>query len=81
MPQIESWEKLPKGVRDHLVERMRGRNISLQDLNSLRLWILTKPEVPAGEWYKDFGSFKICGLGSLPKTFLFRGQPAKGKAL
>jgi hypothetical protein len=41
----------------------------------------SKPEVPDGDWYKDFGSFKICGNGSLPKTFLLRGQTAKGKAV
>jgi hypothetical protein len=41
----------------------------------------TRPEVPEGEWYKDFGSFKICGSGPYPKTFLLRGQVAKGEAL
>jgi hypothetical protein len=51
------------------------------DLNRLRLWIDSKPEVPEGDWYKDFGSFKICGIGSLPKTFLLGGQAAKGKAV
>ncbi len=34
-----------------------------------------------GDWYKDFGSFKICGGGSYPKTFLLREQVAKGEAL
>ena len=47
----------------------------------LRLWIDSKPEVPEDDWYKDFGSFKICGKGALPKTFLLRGQAAKGKAV
>ena len=28
MPQIERWDKLPEGVRQHLVERMRDRAIS-----------------------------------------------------
>ena len=32
-------------------------------------------------WYKDFWSFKIGGEGEFPKTFLLKGQPAKGKAL
>ena len=41
----------------------------------------TKPEVPEGEWFRDFGSFKICGEGSLPKTFLLRRQVARGKAV
>jgi hypothetical protein len=31
--------------------------------------------------YKDFGSFKICGEGKYPKTFLLRGQAAKGEKL
>ena len=81
MPQIERWDKLPEGVRQHLIDRMRDRAISLADLNQLRLWADTRPQVPGGEWYKDFGSFKICGSGSYPKTFLLRGQAAKGEAL
>jgi hypothetical protein len=81
MPQIESWGSLPEGVRQHLIDRMRDRAISIADLNRLRLWIESKPEVPEGDWFKDFTSFKICGRGSFPKTFLLRGQAAKGKAL
>jgi hypothetical protein len=57
------------------------RDIAIADLNQLRLWIATQPEVPDGDWYKDFGSFKICGRGSYPKTFLLRSHAAKGKAL
>ena len=64
MPRIESWSNLPEGVRGHLIERMRDRSITIAELNRLRLWIESKPEVPDGEWYKDFGSFKICGEGS-----------------
>ena len=79
MPQIENWSRLAQAVRDHLVERMRDRKISLDDLNQLRLWIETKPNVPEGPWYKDFGSFKLCGEGALPKTFLLAGQVAKGR--
>jgi hypothetical protein len=41
----------------------------------------SEPEAPPGPWYKDFGSFKICGEGEFPKTFLLKGQAAKGKAL
>ena len=60
---------------------MRDRAIGLADLNQLRLWVETKPEVPEGDWYKDFGSFKICGRGALAKTFLLRRQVAKGEKL
>lgn len=81
MPQIEPWSRMPIAVREHLVERMRDRNISLNDLNQLRLWIETRPEVPEGLWYKDFGSFKLCGESKYPKTFLLSGQPARGRRL
>jgi len=81
MPKIETWGHFPDGVRQHLIDRMRDRAIGIADLNRLRLWIDSKPEVPDGEWYKNFGSFKICGSGKLPKTFLLRGQAAKGQAV
>ena len=81
MPRIETWDLLPVAVREHLIERMRDRSISIADLNLLRLWIESEPEVPEGDWYKDFGSFKICGQGSYPKTFLLRGQAAKGSSI
>jgi hypothetical protein len=29
---------------------MRDRNISLDDLNQLRIWIESKPSVPDGLW-------------------------------
>jgi len=81
MPNIENWSNLPVGIREHLIDRMRDRAISISDLNQPRLWIDSKPEVPEGDWYMDFGSFKICGHGSFPKTFLLRGQAAKGERL
>jgi len=81
MPQIETWSNLPAAIRSHLVERMKDRNISVADLNQLRVWSETKPEVRAGEWYKDFGSFKVCGEGRYPKTFLLPGQVASGYKL
>jgi hypothetical protein len=73
MPKIESWDNFPAGIRQHLIDRMRDR--------ATCLWTDSKPDVPAGDWYKDFGSFKICGRGSFPKTFLFRGQAAKRESV
>jgi hypothetical protein len=81
MPKIETWSTFPPAIRAHLIERMRERSISIEDLNRLRTWIESRPEVPSGDWYKDFGSFKLCGEGSLPKTFLLSGQPARGQKL
>jgi len=80
VPHLETWSRLPLAVRDHLVDRMHDRNISIDDLNKLRLWIESKPTVPDGNWYKDFGSF-MCGQGRYPKTFLLPGQVARGDRL
>ena len=81
MPQFQTWDNLPVAVRQHMIERTSDRSISITDLNRLRLWIESKPDVPEGDWYKDFDSFKICGQGQHPKTFLLRGQVAKGASI
>ena len=81
MPRIEVWDSFPAAIQRHLAERMRDRSITVADLNQLRLWIESSPEVPHGEWYKDFGSFKLCGEGRYPKTFLVPGQSARGTKL
>ena len=80
MPKIQ-WTGLPPALRDHLFERVRERRISAEDLYRLKVWRESEPEAPDGPWYKDFGSFKICGDGQYPKTFLLRGQAAKGMKL
>lgn len=80
MPKIQ-WTGLPPALRDHLFERLRERRIRAEDLYELKLWRESEPDAPEGEWYKDFGSFKVCGQSRFPKTFLLRGQPAKGTRL
>lgn len=44
-------------------------------------WKAQDPDVPDGDWFKDFGTFKLCGTGRLPSTFLLAGQIAHGKPL
>ncbi len=80
MPKIQ-WTSLPPALRDHLFDRLREREVSAEDLYQLKQWRESGPEAPDGLWYKDFGTFKICGEGQYPKTFLVRGQAAKGQKL
>ena len=80
MPKIQ-WAGLPPALRDHLFERLRERKIAAEDLFRLKEWRESEPNAPDGPWYKDFGTFKICGEGQNPKTFLLRGQPARGEKL
>jgi hypothetical protein len=72
-------------LRQHLFDRVAGRQVPAEDLYKLKLWRESEPEAPDGPWYKDFGSFKICGEGEFPetllKTLLLKGQAARGKSL
>ena len=80
MPRIE-WKGLPAALRQHLFDRLRDRQISVDDLYELKIWRESEPDAPEGLWYKDFGSFKICGEGKYPRTFLLKGQAARGTKL
>ncbi len=80
MPKIQ-WKDLPTTLRDHLFDRLRDRKITVEDLYQLKLWRESEPEAPDGPWLKDFGTFKICGEGKYPKTFLLRGHAARGQKL
>ena len=67
MPRIAQWDSLPVNIRQHLVDRMRDRAISIADLNQLRLWISSHPEVPEGDWYKDFARSKSAVVARTPR--------------
>lgn len=68
------WSDLPPAVRRHLVERLKDRRITIDDLAKLQFWLELQPDVPEGDWYKDFGSFVLAGRGPLILTFLSPGQ-------
>jgi hypothetical protein len=79
-PRIQ-WTELPEALRRHLFLRARERTIADEDLLKLKAWREAGPEAPDGPWYEDFGSFKICGEGRFPKTFLLHGQVARGQRI
>jgi len=39
------------------------------------------PWAPEGDWYKDFGSFKLCGSGEYPRTVLSKSMRAFGQKI
>jgi hypothetical protein len=77
MPRID-WHSLPRDAKEHLTQRLRERKISVSDLKALEGWIQSNPELPEGDWYKDFGSFKLAGRGNRPSTLLEKGMAARG---
>jgi hypothetical protein len=68
-------------VWQHLLERVAERQISLADLSRLQDWVKSEPHAPEGDWYKDFGSFKLCGSGDYPRTVLTKGMKPFGEAI
>ena len=77
MPKIR-FSDLPRGVWRHLLQRVDERHISVGDLQALQAWVRTSPFAPEGDWYKDFGSFILCGSGKFPKTVLEKGMKPFG---
>ena len=80
MPRIQR-SNLPRPLFAHLLDRIKSRNISADQLGLLAEWLDTQPEVPDGKWFKKFSGVTVCGEGELIKTFLQPGQIATGEEL
>jgi len=65
----------------HLLARIKGRQIPVEQLGLLADWLATQPEVPEGKWFKRFPGMIVCGEGELIRTFLQAGQAALGEEL
>ena len=62
-----------------LQARLTVPTITLADLSRLQDWVKSEPYAPEGDWYKDFGSFKLCGSGEYPRTVLTKDMSAFGR--
>jgi hypothetical protein len=80
LPKIR-FVNLPRGVWQHILNRVEEREIPLSDLVLLQSWVKSQPDAPEGDWYKDFGSFKLCGSGELPKTILLNRMKPYGERI
>lgn len=80
LPKIR-FADLPRGLWQHLLERVQERQIPLADLARLQEWVKSDPFAPEGDWYKDFGSFKLCGSGEYPRTVLTKEMRAFGEEI
>jgi hypothetical protein len=63
---------------DHLLDRIKSRHISSDQLGAFADWLDTEPDVPEGKWFKRFARMTVCGEGELAKTFLDPGQVPTG---
>ena len=80
MPKVQRRD-LPPALLDHLLDRVRSREVSPQELGELVQWLDCEPEVPTGKWFKRFSRMIVCGEGELVKTFLRLGQVPSGQEL
>jgi hypothetical protein len=78
MPKVRR-RNIPRAVLNHLLDRIRDREISAEQLGLLAEWLDQEPEVPEGKWFKSFPGMIACGEGDLIKTFLRIGQVPIGK--
>lgn len=77
MPKVRR-DRLPRALINHLVARVREREIGPDQLTLLAHWLDGEPEVPAAAWFKRFPGMIACGEGELVKTFLRPGQAPTG---
>jgi hypothetical protein len=80
MPKIRR-RNLPRALLAHLLDRIRDRHISADQLGLFAAWCDTEPEVPQARWFKRFPGMIVCGEGELVKTFLIPGQIADGEEI
>ena len=78
MPRIRR-QNVPPALFQHLLDRIQSRKIPASQLELLARWLDGEPEVPEGQWYKQFSAMTVCGEDELIKTFLLPGQAPKGQ--
>jgi hypothetical protein len=66
---------------EKLLDRIRTREIGVDDLLAFNEWAQAIREYPTGEWCKDFGTFKAVGKGLELTTFLSQNQSCWGQQL
>jgi hypothetical protein len=73
--------KASKKKIEKLLDRIRTREISVDDLMQFHEWAQATREYPNGEWCKDFRTSKAVGKALERATFLSQDQPCWGQQL
>jgi hypothetical protein len=73
--------KASKKKIEKLLDRIRTREITVDDLMAFHEWAKAARKYPDGDWCKDFGTFKAVGNGLELATFLSQDQPCWGQRL
>lgn len=77
MPKVRR-QNVPRAVLNHLLDRIREREIRSDQLALLAEWLDTEPEVPSAKWFKRFPGMIVYGQSELVLTILRPGQLPDG---
>jgi len=80
MPHLETWNKLPHAIRQHLMDRMQDRRISIADLNKLRIWVESHPVVPGASGTRISDLSKSAVRDNIRRHSCFLVSPPRAKA-
>lgn len=80
MPKVRR-KNVPPAVIEHLVRRIRERQVPISDLEGFARWLDMNPTVPSGPWFKRFAKIVVCGESELVKTFLEGKHTAIGEEI
>jgi hypothetical protein len=72
---------LPPALLAHLLDRIRERSITPDQLGLLAEWLDKEPDVPEACWFKKFSGMTVCGEDELVKTFLTVAQIPFGEEI
>jgi hypothetical protein len=72
MPKVRR-SRLPRALLEHLLDRIREREIPADQLSLLAEWLDGVPKVPAGKWFKRFPKMIVCGEGRTGEDHSARG--------
>jgi hypothetical protein len=70
-----------KGKFEKLLDRVRTREITVDDLMAFNDWARVARQYPNGDWCKDFGTFKAVRKALELDSFLNKEQPCWGEKL
>lgn len=80
MPKVRR-KSVPPALLRHLLDRIRERSVSADQLALFAEWLDREPEVHEGKWFKRFPGMTVCGEGEWVKTFLTPGQAPIGERM
>jgi len=81
MPRGKLNLRASKKKLEKLLDRVRTREITVDDIMAFNDWAQAIRDYPDGDWCKDFGTFKAVGKGLELATFLSGEQPCWGQQL